>query len=255
MRKESSERGPALPDTGPAGEATRTSPRRQPASKPWPDDPAPVPVRAPADMGQPHSPTDVVKRGPEEPAAPATQASQVPEHPAPDGRPPGIVRYGPGVPATLSASQGQLTAERVWHPRPTANASRRPARLGALLGSVLTVILLAASGALLYLRLHHVPFRVIGVTITRQAHTGCGVDVTGRITMNGSAGTVSYQWVFGPARQALQPLSQPVAAGQRAAYVTVAVEGQGRGSAREMVTLQVLGPDPAADSTALAISC
>ncbi|HUY48726.1 MAG TPA: hypothetical protein VMV92_23915, partial [Streptosporangiaceae bacterium] len=55
------------------------------------------------------------------------------------------------------------------------------------------MVLLAASGLVLFLRFHHAPFRVTGVVISQQARTGCGVDVTGRITTNGSAGTVSYQ--------------------------------------------------------------
>jgi hypothetical protein len=79
--------------------------------------------------------------------------------------------------------------------------------------------------------------------------------VTGQITTNGSAGTVSYQWLFRPDRQAPQPLSQSVVAGQHAVYVTVAVEGTGHGSASQTVTLQVLGPDPGSDSTAVVINC
>lgn len=100
------------------------------------------------------------------------------------------------------------------------------------------------------------PFHVTGVVVERQqTRNGCGVDVTGRITTNGSAGTVSYRWLFGPGQQAPQPLSQSVAAGQRAVYVTVAVEGQGHGSASQTVTLQVLGPDPRAASAAVVVSC
>jgi hypothetical protein len=79
--------------------------------------------------------------------------------------------------------------------------------------------------------------------------------VTGRISTNGSAGTVSYQWVFRPDPHAPQPLSQSVVAGQHDVYVTVAVQGQGQGTASQTVTLQVLGPDPAADSTSVVVSC
>ena len=66
------------------------------------------------------------------------------------------------------------------------------------------------------------------------------VNVTGRITTNGSAGTVSYQWLV--QSQAAQPMSQSVVAGQDAVYVTVAIQGQGQGSTLRDVTLQVLGP-------------
>jgi len=117
------------------------------------------------------------------------------------------------------------------------------------------VILLAAAGAVLWLRFHHAPFNVTGVAITQQAKTTCGVDVTGRISTNGSAGTVSYQWVFRPQTEAPQPLSQTVIAGQHAVYVTVAVEGQGHGSATQEVTLDVLGPGAGTASQRVSVRC
>ena len=120
----------------------------------------------------------------------------------------------------------------------------------------LTLILLVAAGIVLYLRFFdHPPLYVSGVDIVRQTKNGCGVNVTGRIDTNGAAGTVSYQWVFRPQTQAPQPLNESVVAGQHAAYVTVAVEGQGHGSATQRVTLQVLGPDTGTDSTNVTISC
>jgi hypothetical protein len=119
-----------------------------------------------------------------------------------------------------------------------------------------TVILLAAAGVILYLRFfHHTPFHVTGVSIVSQTRNGCGVDVTGKITTNGAAGTVSYQWVFRPDSHAPTPLSQSVVAGQHAAYVTVAVEGQGQGAASQMVTLQVLGPDQRYSSAPVVLRC
>jgi hypothetical protein len=124
-----------------------------------------------------------------------------------------------------------------------------------LSGWALTVILLAASGVLLFLRFHHAPFRVMGVVISQQTRAGCGVDVTGRISTNGSAGTVSYQWLFRPELQPPQPLSQSAVAGQHAVYVTVAVQGTGHGSSSETITLQVLGPDLVAATTAAVVSC
>ncbi len=119
----------------------------------------------------------------------------------------------------------------------------------------LTVILLVAAGVVLYLRFHHGPLQVTGVAITRQVTNGCAVDVTGRIATNGSAGTVSYQWLFQPQSQAPQPLSQSVVARQDAVYVTVAVEGQGHGSAARDVTLQVLGPSTGTASAHVVVSC
>ena len=120
----------------------------------------------------------------------------------------------------------------------------------------LTLILLVVAGIVLYLRFFdHPPFHVTGVEIVQQTRNGCTVDVTGRIDTNGAAGTVSYQWVFRSHTQAPQPLNQSVVAGQHAVYVTVAVEGQGHGSATQLVTLDVLGPGTGADSTNVAISC
>jgi hypothetical protein len=166
-----------------------------------------------------------------------------------------IVRYGPGVPTTQPPGQHGLTAEQVWRSgRPSAPARRGP-RLRRLLGWGLTVVLLAASGIVLYLRFHHPPFQVTGVVISQRTRTGCGVDVTGQISTNGSAGTVSYQWLFQPGRSVPQPLSQSVTAGQRALYVTAALEGSGHGSASQTATLQILGPDPRSVSTTVVVRC
>jgi hypothetical protein len=124
-----------------------------------------------------------------------------------------------------------------------------------MIGSSLTVILLAASGVALYLRIHRPPFHVTSVAISQRTRAGCGIDVTGRIATNGAAGTVSYQWLFQPGLGPPQPLSQSVITGQQAVYVTVAVEGNGHGRASQAVTLQVLGPDPMNASTAVVVSC
>jgi hypothetical protein len=183
--------------------------------------------------------------------APAHAATDV----VPHERLPEVVRYGPGVPGTLPAGHPELTAERIWRVGIRNKPFRRRPRLGRLVGWTLTVILLAVSGVLLYPRIHHAPIQVTGVAVTQQARDGCGADVTGRITTNGSAGTVSYQWLFPPSQQRPQPLSQSVLAGQRTVYVTIVVEGAGHGSASQMVTLQVLGPDTRAASAVVAVSC
>ncbi len=109
-----------------------------------------------------------------------------------------VIRYGPGVPAAGHAGQAAPTAEQVWGAGPP-NAPRPPRRLRRLVGPALSIALLIASGAVIYLRLHHGPFGVTGVAITAQVRHGCTEDVTGRIGTTGAAGTVSYRWVFGPA--------------------------------------------------------
>ena len=170
------------------------------------------------------------------------------------GDPQQVIRHGPGVPARWQASLAAPTAEQVWHTG-LPNAPRPPHRLRRLAGPALSIALLAASGAVIYLRLHHGPFGVTGVAITTQVKKGCTENVTGRFGTTGAAGTVSYQWVFEPQLGAPRPLSQSVAAGQSAVYVTAAVEGQGHGSLTQTVTLQVLGPGHGSASTRVVLSC
>ena len=225
--------GPAVPAGAGDGEATQSFAGGDPVTQSWLADPANPPPRLPTEAVPPRPVTEAV------PHRVATE----------------VVRYGPGVPASPSAGQGGLTAERIWRTGHPPAPPRRPRRLRRLFGSALTVILLAASGLVLYLRFHHAPFHVTGVVISQQTRTRCGVDVTGRITTNGSAGTVSYQWLFQPDQQPPQPLSQSVTAGQQAVYVTTALEGSGHGSATRTVTLQVLGPDPGTASAAVVVRC
>jgi hypothetical protein len=248
---EGSSTGPVVPAGAGDGEATQAFLGRDPVTVPRLADPANPPLQPPTEVMPRRPPTEVVlPRPPTEVVPPRPPTEAVPPRP-----PTEVVRHGPGVPVTRSAGQGGWTAERVWRTGRPPAPPRRPRRLRRLFGSALTVVLLAASGVVLYLRFHHPPFHVTGVAISRQTRTGCGVDVTGRITTNGSAGTVSYQWLFQPDRQPPQPLSQSVTAGQHAAYVTVAVEGSGHGSASRTVTLQVLGPDPGDASTGVVVRC
>ena len=164
-----------------------------------------------------------------------------------------MLRYGPGVPA----NQAGVAAESVWRTGHRPGPPPRQGRLRRVLGSALTVILLVVAGVVVWLRFFdHSAFHVTGVSITQQTKTSCGANVTGEIVTNGSAGTVSYQWVFQPQTQAPQPLSQTVTAGQHDVLVTVAVQGQGHGSATQKVTLDVLGPDArTAPPTEVTISC
>jgi hypothetical protein len=117
------------------------------------------------------------------------------------------------------------------------------------------VALLAATGVVLFLRFHHAPFHVTGVVISAKTPVPCGVDVTGRITTDGAAGTVSYQWLFEPGKQPPRPGSESVIAGQDAVYVIEPVEAIGHGKAPEKVTLQVTGPNKGSASTTVVLSC
>jgi len=190
------------------------------------------------------------KKGEMGEGAPGTGPVLPAETTVPPAAEPDVVRHGPGVPAS------QAGAESVWRTGRRAGPPARQVRLRRRLGLALTVILVAAAGVVVWLRFFdHPPFHVTGVGQLQQTRSGCTVDVTGQIATNGSAGTISYQWVFRPQAQAPQPLSQSVTAGQHTVYITVAVEGQGHGSANQTVTLDVLGPDAGSASAAVNLSC
>ena len=216
----------------------------------WPHPPA---QSAPA-----YQPTHTGPSGPAE-ARPSYQPAHArpTDQPAQAGRTDPAaesIRYGPGVPVTPPTGAAQ-TAERIWRTGRPDEPPRRPRRWRALASAGLTVILLAASAVVLYQRFHHAPFHVTQVAIAKQTPNGCGVTVTGQISTNGVAGTVSYQWLFRPGQQPPQQLSQSVLAGQSVVAVTVAVHGSGRGRASRTVTLQILSPDRRAASASVVLRC
>ena len=196
------------------------------------------------------------------PGFPGGQAGPVTDRTVTAGGPAELVRLGPGVPVSSPAGppgQSGQTADQVWRTgQSAAPPSPRPRRrLRRAASGALTAVLLIAAGVVLFLRFHHAPLQVTGVAITGKVANGCAVDVTGRIATNGSAGTVSYQWLFPPQTTTPQPMSQSVTAGQDVLYVTVTVTGagQGHGSAAEAVTLQVLGPGTGTASARVALAC
>jgi hypothetical protein len=188
---------------------------------------------------------------------PATEVAQHPRTDASRQAPPtDFVRYGPGVPVTPEPGRAGLTAEDIWRTGLVAGAAPRPKpRWRRAAGPAVTVALLAIAAVILFLRFHHPAFAVTSAVITQQTHNGCTVDVTGKIATSGGAGTVSYQWVFRPDSRPPQPLTQTVINGQKAVFVTVAVEGNGQGSAAQSVTLQVLGPDRKSAATSVVVKC
>jgi hypothetical protein len=219
------------------------------------------PPYPPAQDARPFLPTEVEPPYPPAPAGPAYPAtrtgfstpgparpSYTPGHASPAE--PGRVEPGRVEPGRADPAQ---SAEHIWRTGRPAEAP--PRRWRRLAGTALTVVLLAATAVVLYLRLHHAPFHVTGVAITQRTQSGCGVDVTGQISTNGAAGTVTYQWVIRPDQQAPQPLTQSVVAGQDQVDVTVAVQGSGHGSASRGVTLQVLSPDLRTFSTSVHLRC
>jgi len=206
------------------------------------EQPTVIPAGPPAPPASPAPPTGFAPGfPPPPPSSPPPPSPQVSE----------LMRYGPGVPP----SQASLSAEQVWRTGQMPDPPRRPVRLRRLASLALTVLLLAAAAVLLFLRFHHAPFHVTGEPALSSAQNGCAVNVTGKIPTNGASGTVSYEWVFSPQQGAPQPLSQSVVSGQHDVFVTVAVQGQGHGTATEQVTLQVLSPNQESTSTVVKVSC
>ena len=275
MGEASSNSDPTPPPDSGGSEATRADVGREPPTQPRPIvqaqppyQPTYIPPVTPAPPPQTATyapPPEPVSYAPRpEPVSYAPTAASVPPPPpvAAPSKPQEseVVRYGPGVPvsqAGLPASQPEAAAESVWRSGRRPEPPPRRRRLRRLLGLPLTVILLVAAGAVLYLRFFdHPALHVTGVRITQLTKTGCTVDVTGWIDTNGAAGTVSYQWVYRPQTQAPQPLDQSVVAGSHGVFVTDAVEGQGHhGTASLLVTLDVLGPGTGTASNLVTISC
>jgi len=216
-----------------ADKAGAQAPGPEPVTKPRLGDAAGLPS---------HPPTEVESQPAAEPAEPQVAAA-----------PGDLVRYGPGVPAGPPAASAGLTAERVWRGGGTPGPRRRRTRLGQILGWALTVILLAASGVLLYLRFHHVPLQVTGVAIVGSGSTACSLTVTGQITTNGGQGTVTYRWLFPTGPPATE--QQSVSAGQSTVNVHVQVDGTGHGMAPQRVWLQVLSPGQGTASEYILIRC
>ena len=238
--------GPAPPADESSGEITQTDPfadRRHAGSA---NPQGRTPTEAP-----PHEP-------PTRPAPPRSPADAALPRAAvtPAERPADVARFGPGVPAPTPGGPAREKAENVWRGSDRPARTRRRSRLPQLLSSALTVILLAASGAVLYLRFHHSqPFHVTGVAISQRTPVACGVDLTGRIATNGAAGTVSYQWRVRPTSRQPRPKTAAVKAGQHSAPVHLVVLARGHGSTSKLVTLQVLAPDPQTVSVTVAVSC
>jgi hypothetical protein len=248
---------PAHPPTEIADSPAAAAPSAPALAAPAPSAPA---ASAPAAVAPAAAaPESTVGAAPGQAAGPGQLAPPAPLPSTADAMPPrsaaGIVRYGPGVPVVLPVSQGGRTAEHIWRGSQPPASPPRSARWRRLGGSALTVLLLVASGVILFLRFYHPAFQVTGATVSQHTAAGCRVDVTGRVTTNGSAGTVTYQWLFKPGGQQATTLSQSVSSGQDAVDVTAALEGSGQGTASQTAILQVLSPDRRTASTRVTLNC
>lgn len=193
------------------------------------------------------------------PSQPETQTAlrrspspDVPNRPRMVPAPEDLVRYGPGVPAAPPGARLGPTAAQASRGAYPAPAHRR-ILVRQVFGAALAVILLAAGGVVLYLRFHHPPLQVTRVAIVRSGQAGCRVAVAGQINTTGTAGTITYQWLFPTG----SPLTryQPVSAGQHSVNVQVTVEGSGKGMASQRVLLQVLQPGRRSASKDIVVHC
>jgi hypothetical protein len=235
------------------GEAGRVVPGREPVTRPRPGDVAGLPSNLPTGVMWPQSNDAVASGQPVTKSAPPRSRPTDMSVQSPIAAVPGdMVRYGPGVPAAPPAAGAALKTERAWRRGPTAPRNRG-ARLRRILGYALTVILLAASGVLFYLRFHHAPLDVTRVAIVRSGDAACRVTVRGQISTNGGPGMVTYQWLFpvGPP----VTLHQSVSAGQTTVDVQVMVDGSGHGTAPQRIWLRVLRPERRAASEYVLVSC
>ena len=243
--------GPGSPADAANGEPRTVVPDHEPvtrlrlgdaADKAGAQAPGPEPVTRPRLLPS-HPPAEV-----------ASQPADAPVEQPVAAAPGDLVRYGPGVPAGPAAASAGLTAEQIWRSGTgTPGPPRRRRRLGQVLGWALTVILLAASGVLLYQRFHHVPLHVTGVAITGSGSTACNVRVTGQLTTNGGQGTVTYQWLYSTGAPSTE--QQSVSAGQTTVHVQLTVEGNGHGMAPQRVWLRTLQPDQWTVSRYVLIRC
>ncbi|HEY8288978.1 MAG TPA: hypothetical protein VIG49_06890, partial [Acetobacteraceae bacterium] len=127
-------------------------------------------LHPPAEDARPVLPTEIEPPYPPAHAGPA----YLPTHTG-SGEPAAeFMKFGPGTPASPPAGASQ-TAERIWRAGRPDEPPRRPRRWRGLAGAALTVILLAASAVVLYMRFHHAPFHVTEVAITQQTQSGCAV--------------------------------------------------------------------------------
>jgi hypothetical protein len=249
---------PPGPDAQPATELVPPQPTTEVAAPPTAPQHPPTEVAAAGPPAQAATaPEPTVTAPPGQAAGPPQQAAPLPATASamPASPVAGIVRYGPGVPVQLPVSQGGRTAEQVWSGGPPPVPPKRSSRLRRVGGTALTVLLLAVSAVVLFLRFYHPPFQVTGAAITQHTTTGCRVDVTGRITTNGAAGTVAYRWLFKPGGQQGTTLRQSVTSGQHAVDVTAAVQGSGSGTASRTAILQVLSPGQRTASAHVTLSC
>jgi hypothetical protein len=235
------------------GEARTVVPGPEPVTRPRPGDVAGLPSNTPTVVVSPQSNDAAAWGQPVTTSAPSrSRPTDIPVQSPIAAVPGDMVRYGPGVPAAPPAAGAELKAEQAWRGSPTGRPSRG-ARLRRILGYALTVILLAASGAVFYLRFHHAPLDVTRAAIVRSGGAACRITVRGQISTNGGPGTVTYQWLFPVGPPVTQ--HQSVSAGQTTVDVQLMVHGSGHGTAPQRIRLQVLRPQRRTASKHVLVSC
>lgn len=220
--------------------------------------PSSVPVAGPAAGPVANEPTQLGVRDSRlaaEPAAPPAGSEQTQlgaRRPVPTAAPTGELSFGPGVPGP---GRAVTTPTPGW--APVGPAVRRPRRRLRPLGGLLTLLVVGAVLAYLFLYAGN-PLQVTSATVAPAADPGAACDVTvdvvGTIHTNGKAGTISYQWVRNDG-EVSAVLTEPVAEGTETAQVHLQWKFTGSGQYVAESTLHVLTPNPLQATGGFTYSC
>jgi hypothetical protein len=155
----------------------------------------------------------------------------------------GEVRFGPGVPADTTAAQiWRQGREQVTVP--AKERLRRPPakRRRSALWSGLLLLLILVAAIFLWLQRGD-PLSVTAVDVKAPKAKGCDitVNITGKITTNGSAGQIKYQWWRSDKKDPIEQ-TDTVPSGQTAYEVSLPWTVKGQGSKKLTARLRVLSP-------------
>jgi eukaryotic-like serine/threonine-protein kinase len=167
------------------------------------------------------------------------------------GPSPGLVRFGPGLPASAAPHVPEWT-------KPAAARPRRRRRLWSrVLSTALTLAIIAAVGVVLWIRAHET-LKVSAVAVAPAALPGnsCNVtvDVVGTVFTNTHGGQIQYQWVrngtlTSPVQTAI------IASGQTRTQLHLSWSFHGTGTYHATAELRMLSPEVTSATTAFTYAC
>jgi eukaryotic-like serine/threonine-protein kinase len=162
---------------------------------------------------------------------------------------PGLVRFGPGLPASAPPPVPQ------WATPPRTRRRRR--LWPRVLSTALTLAIIAAVGVVLWIRAHET-LKVSAVAVAPAALPGnsCNVtvDVVGTVFTNTHGGQIQYQWIrngtlTSPVQTAI------IASGQTRTQLHLNWSFHGTGTYRATAELRMLSPEVTSATTTFTYSC